>query len=165
MKEAMGGISIFQIVIIFVLLFTGIMCLTINHSRAYGVKDEIVNIIQTNDPSLKALSADTITKVVKQLQESGYRITGKCPDGWTGYDLNGNKSNNASFCIKANNISNTFLEDAKEKCKNNKCKTTNDDFTMYYYDIILFYQLDIPGINELMNFKMYGSTRVLFSKV
>ena len=46
MKEAMGGISIFQIVIVFLLLFTGVMCMTINHSKAFGVKDEIINIIE-----------------------------------------------------------------------------------------------------------------------
>ena len=49
MREAIGGISIFQIVILFILLFTGVMCLTINHSKAFGVKDEIITIIE-NEP-------------------------------------------------------------------------------------------------------------------
>ena len=48
MKEAIGGVSLFQIVILFLLLFTGVMCLTINHSKAFGVKDEIINIIETD---------------------------------------------------------------------------------------------------------------------
>ena len=40
MKEAIGGVSIFQIAVLFLLIFTGVMCLTINHSKAFGVKEE-----------------------------------------------------------------------------------------------------------------------------
>ena len=45
MKEAIGGVSIFQLAVIFLLIFTAIMCLTINHSKAFGVKDEVINLI------------------------------------------------------------------------------------------------------------------------
>ena len=71
MKEAIGGVSLFQIVIVFLLLFTGVMCLTINHSKAFGVKDEIINIIQEEKlasygtTSDYALTSDTIDDIVK----------------------------------------------------------------------------------------------------
>ena len=41
MKESIGGTALFQITIVFLLLFTGVMCITINHSKAFAVKDEI----------------------------------------------------------------------------------------------------------------------------
>ena len=44
MKESISMTAIFQIVILFILLFTAIMALTIHNSNAFGVKDEIVNI-------------------------------------------------------------------------------------------------------------------------
>ena len=48
MKESVSVTTIFQIVILFILLFTAIMCLTINNSNAFGVKDEIINIVKKN---------------------------------------------------------------------------------------------------------------------
>ena len=165
MKEAIGGISIFQIVIIFILFFTGIMCLTINHSRAFGVKDEIITIIQ-NDTSNGTLSGTTIKEIATHLRESGYRITGTCPDKtWDGYDLNGEPNEKASFCIKKNQMSESFYNDAYEKCeKGDLCTAVEEDTSMFYYDVILFYQLDIPGLNNIMNFKLYGSTKVMFDQ-
>jgi len=171
MKEAMGGISIFQIVVLFILLFTGIMCLTINQSKAFGVKDEIITIIQNenitslNNSNYK-LSSKTSKKISDHLNEAGYRITGDCPSNeWIGYDRNGNEvKNNASYCIKVNDVSDAFYKDAREKCKNNACTVaTNNEYpTMVYYDVVLFYQLDIPVLNDVMNFKIHGSTKVLF---
>lgn len=170
MKEAIGGVSLFQIVILFLLLFTGVMCLTINHSKAFGVKDEIINILETDTlasygtVSTYEVSTSTMQQIIDHLNEVGYRITGDCPSGdWVGYDRNGSKvSKNASFCIRSVNVSNAYRNDLLEKCKNNKCDVTYDDFpSMVYYDVILFYQLDIPIISKVFNLKLYGSTKTL----
>ena len=40
MKESIGGFSLFNIVIVFVILFTGYISLSINYSKAYNVKNE-----------------------------------------------------------------------------------------------------------------------------
>lgn len=170
MKEAMGGISLFQIVIAFILLFTGIMCLTINKSKAYGVKDEIINVIESSSlatyNSGNILSEKTSESIAELLREAGYRVTGKCPDDeWVGYDRTGRvtSTNDATFCVKASLVNDTFKKDLENKCSNNKCRITTDDFpTMVYYDIVLFYQLDIPALNDIMNFRLQGSTKVIY---
>lgn len=169
MKEALGGISIFQLVILFILLFTGIMCLTINQSKAYGVKDEIITIIQNTSlaslNSTNKLSSDTSSKIAEHLKNAGYRITGKCPDEeWIGYDRNGHEvKKDPAYCVRINDVSNSFFDDLEEKCANNKCEVIKEGYPkMVYYDIVLFYQLDIPILNNIMNFKIYGSTKVLF---
>lgn len=173
MKEAIGGVSLFQIVILFLLLFTGVMCLTINHSKAYGVKDKIINILETDKLSSyeksnnNELNSETVDNIIEHLNESGYRITGRCPsDEWTGYDRNGVKTNNnASFCIKTVDVSKAYYNDAVEKCKNNGCTVTSGHLPkMVYYDIIVFYQLDIPIIKQIFNLKLYGSTKILFGE-
>jgi len=164
MKEAIGGVSLFQIVIVFLLLFTGIMCLTINHSKAFGVKDEIINILENDRiPSYSenqtyAISDDTRDEIIEFLDENGYRITGRCPneDGWIGYTRSGGiNDNSAAFCIRANNISEAYKKDVEEKCKNDICKPTSGDFpSIVYYDVIVFYQLDIPIIKYIANLKL-----------
>lgn len=170
MKEAFGGISLFQIVVLFLLLFTGVMCLTINHSKAFGVKDEIINIIETgvvNNYGFNSnyeLNNNTVNDIINHFNEVGYRITGDCPNGYIGYDRNGSENSQAAvFCIRVVNVEEAFHNDITEKCKNGKCQATYDDFpSMVYYDVILFYQLDIPLIKQVFNLKLYGSTKILF---
>ena len=168
MREAIGGLSLFQIVILFILLFTGIMCLTINESKAYAVKDEIVTIIQNAPLTSKLeLSDQTLEDISKKLQEAGYRTTGKCPsDEWLAYNRDGDigDKNNASFCVKINNVADAFVEDIRNKCDNGKCNINGNDFpNMVYYDIVLFYKLDIPVLKYFLGFKVYSSTKVLYS--
>ncbi len=170
MKEATGGISIFQIVIVFLILFAGIMALTINHSKSFAVKDEIINIIENEDlPSnmnTEVLTSKTVNEIVSHLQEVGYRLTNKCPEDYTGYASNGSLTNgsDAVFCIKANDVSETMKETANNTCSAGKCFITKSTEypTMIYYDVILFYQLDIPALKNVMKFEMKGSTKVLF---
>lgn len=170
MREAMGGIPIFQIVIVFILLFTGIMCLTINRAKAYGVKDEIITIIETEgtagSSSSFALSDETNRLIAEQLNKVGYRITGDCPAGYQGYNRNGvldSTGRNAAYCVGYSVVSEVFDNDLNEKCRGSKCTPTKEDLpNMVYYDIVLFYQLDIPIMRSIFNFKVSGSTRVLF---
>lgn len=167
MKEAIGGISLFQIVVLFILLFAAIMAFSINHSKAFGVKDEIINIIQNEQVVGTELSQTTLEAVKDHLADAGYRVTGKCPDGYTGYDREGNENNNsAAFCIKANDLSNAFKIDLDKKCEGiDNCSGNTEDYpTMIYYDVVVFYQLNIPVLNNLFKFKSYASTKVLFGK-
>ena len=55
MREAIGGTWLFQIVIVFILLFTGFMCLTINRSKAFNVKDQIIQTIQINQLNIQCI--------------------------------------------------------------------------------------------------------------
>ncbi len=167
MREAIGGIPIFQIVVVFILLFTGVMCLTINRSKAFGVKDEIITIIETEGTDSASFELDERINslIAEQLKTVGYRITGPCPEGYKGYNRDGGEitRGDAAYCIRFNQVDSVFYEDAKKKCSNSKCTPTSDDFPgMAYYDVILFYQLDIPIVRDLFNFKVTGSTKILF---
>lgn len=169
MKEAIGGVSIFQLVIVFLLLFTGVMCLTINHSKAYGVKDEIINTIELMETGVNTeqLGINTVNEITNELTEGGYRLTGTCPNSeWIGYDRNGTEvtDDSASFCVRAVNVSDAFYEDSENKCKGESlCTPTAGDFPkMIYYEVILFYQLDVPVIGDALKFEIKGATKVLF---
>ena len=170
MKEAIGGIPIFQIVVVFILLFTAVMCLTINHSKAFAVKDEIITIIENrnlesaNDASSLNIGSDVAKEIAEYLNKSGYRITGTCPDGFVGYDRSGSEiGKNANFCVKAHDVANSYYSDIQDKCKGSKCTPAQVGYPkMVYYEIVLFYQLDIPIIGEAWNFRIYGSTKTLY---
>ncbi len=164
MKPAIGGITIFQLVIIFILFFTAIMCLTINHAKAFQVKDSIINLIQDSEfTEGNKINHQAISEL---LASAGYRITGEsCPsDKWEGFDRVGNKvNNNVSYCIRKVSLADTFIEDAAKKCNANpRCDLASNTYpNMYYYDVMVFYQLDIPGLNNLMNFSSTSSTKIM----
>ncbi len=168
MRESMAGISIFQLVVLFILLFTGIMCLTINHAKAFGVKDEILNIIEETDVSklrnYYELDDSVLKDIAETLSDAGYRTSGDCPDGnWLGYDRNGEAtSGKASFCIRATNVTDSYNSDLQKTCQSNDCVAIEGGFPpMVYYDLALFYQLDVPLITEF-NFRIYGSSKTLY---
>lgn len=162
MRESIGGISIFQIAIVFVLIFTAVMCITINRSKAYAVKDKVLDIVQNNAVSRgsrEKIDTNTMKEAVNYMKESGYRITGKCPKNYIGYNREGLETggSNAVICIRANSVNEGYNSYSK--------KIGKDDLpNMYYYDILLFYQLDVPIISDFFILSLKGSTKVLYSE-
>ncbi len=158
MREAIGGTWIFQIVIFFVLLFTGYMCLSINQSKAFNVKNTIIKAIEREE-GVDLNNPDTdpaIEKIVEYLKKASYRTTGRCPDDirdaagniithYEGYNRDGHlDSRNSAFCI------------AKQAAR------TNSELPdMSYYRIVVFYQLDLPIFRSVFNFKISGDTKIL----
>lgn len=147
MREAIGGTWLFQIVIVFVLLFTGFMCLTINHSKAFNVKNTIVKAIEREEGvNLSNPTEDeAIKKIVAYLKEASYRTTGNCPKDYIGFNRDGGlDSKNSAFCIKKEPV-----------------RSGSEFPDMSYYRVVVFYQLDLPIFNEVFNFKVTGDTKVI----
>ena len=160
MREAIGGNWLFNIVIFFVILFTGYLCMSINHTKAFNVKDDIIKIIERRNgfDNLSAVNSTSdkaiINDIVASLKQFGYRNTSVCPssDGgsaWYGFDREGNKDNsnrNSAFCIREIDATG-----GKE-----------DLASTSYYQVVVFYQLDLPVINNLFRFKIKGDTKLLY---
>ena len=142
MKESISVTTIFQIVILFILLFTAIMCLTINNSNAFGVKDRILNIIEMNNGNY--LDGDNLNEdIVEAISQESYRTTGICEDGYTGYERNGERvssGDRASVCIKEVNVT----EGIDEYLYGILQDSVSSAFVEgKYYQIILFYTIPI----------------------
>lgn len=160
MKDAIGGTWLFQIVILFILLFTAYLCLSINKSKAYSIKDDIVNIIERHDGSLDLShsatgeTAETIKEITERLTEASYRTNGKCQEGWYGFTRDGESASgngkNALYCIKKVVVRNGVQDELPE---------------MYYFRIEVFYQLDLPVVNVVTSFKLHGDTRLFYRSV
>lgn len=155
MQESIGGISLTVIVITLVLLFAGIITLTINRSNAIAVKSQIVDIIEDSggfDMNSSASFTDdcyinrgdeALCDILKQLTASSYRQTGKCDDGEVGYNRDGSISTSnekVNFCIKQ----------------------IAAGESMYYYKVTVFYSVDLPVIKQIFNLKSTGQTKLLY---
>lgn len=157
MREAIGGTWLFNIVIFFVILFTGYICLSINHTKAFNVKDDVVKIIERENGFDKNLNDvdetnEIIKSIVSSLKKVGYRSVSSCPnaDGgsiWYGFDREGRRSDrDASVCIRKVNVNNAVGE-----------------LDVSYYQVIVFYQLDLPIFNSLFKFSVKGDTKLLYN--
>lgn len=147
MKEAYGGTFLFQIVILFLLLFTAIMCITINQTKAFAVKDDLINYIETND-GLNLSGTQLADGINEILTKDGYFTTGnKCGNGYTGYSREGKKlsegAQNPALCIKKIN--------------------SGSQAGGCYYEIKVFYKLDIPVLSTIFNFTETGKTKELYT--
>ena len=147
MKESFGATFLFQIVIVFLLLFTAIMCLTINNTKAFAVKNEVVSYIESQGGIDISRPLDNRNDgIVDILSKAGYFTTGKCETGYTAYNrdgsLNTSTSNKSAICIKKID--------------------SNQETGGCYFEIMVFYRLDLPVFGSVFNFKTTGKTKVLF---
>ncbi len=183
MKEGIGGIQIFIIVIICILIFAFIMSYTLNQSNAFAIKDQLVSIIENaggfkldaecdnNGCNTSDLDEETLQKIIDALDSNSYRQTGSCDDvaenlnekvsdkaEVAGYTRVGTKTlsgNKDSFCIAK------IPSQNQKKCDpytSEGCNTLKG----YYYQIFVFYQLDIPIISSTFNLRAIGETKLLY---
>ena len=167
MREGISVVAIFQIVIIFILLFTAIMAMTINNANAFGVKDEIVNAIEANNGKISYNENGGLgPEIVNPMREASYRMTGSCPDGFTGYDRNGNlvyESDKAAICLRlveaTNGIDRYYYNTFGNKA------SQGDLYCGYYYQVVVFYRIDIPIINQIYNLYTKGETKIFYDQI
>ena len=141
MKESIGTSYLFQIVVVFILLFTGYLCLSINYSRSYAVKNNIVNNIQRE----KGFNDITRTKISKYLSKVGFKSIGKCPDDYVAYSYTGERQGDGArgvYCVR---------EVVSQPQANDLPKRS-------YYRVIVFYKLDLPIFGSIFSFKNFGDT-------
>ena len=152
MKESIGGTALFNIVIFFVLLFTGYICISINYTKAFNVANEVVNIIE-NQGGICTGNDGICYNFKMQIQDYfgdvTYHSRGKCDDGWIGFDRQGeivSSGENASFCVRGI-----------------KTLETTEIDSEVYYQVKLFYQLDLPIINKIFSLSVDGTTSLIYS--
>ena len=155
MKESIGLTGIFQIIILFLLLFTAIMSFTINDSNTFAVKNEILNLI-TNKKGNFTVNGNLDDDLKEALKKANYRGTGRCSEGYVGYDKNGEltTNNRASLCIKT--VDTSIGNDGGE--------IVGDALPGRSFKIQLFYQLDLPGSSGKFNLSTMGETKTIYNR-
>lgn len=148
MRESIGSTWVLQLIILFILLFVGFLTLSLNYSKSYKVKNEVMTIIE----KYEGLTNDSVKIINNYLTQSGYKTTGKCgSDGWYGMtDISG-----------ANNV----LESATDNDKYYYCirkKFAKKDY--YYYEIKTFLSFNLPIVGNFAVFTIEGSTADVVSQ-
>lgn len=152
MREAFSGTALFMIVIFFVVLFTGYLCMSINQNKAFAVKNSVVRIIERNGigKGIDELVSDPkfIKEIKDELNTASYRSTGKCGD-WIGIKADGTKGTPSVICIA--------IVASDSSSKNN----SNPSQRLHYYKVKTFYQFDIPGFKDFFQWTIEGTTKAM----
>jgi len=142
MREAIGGSWLFGLVITFIVFFASFLAISINYSKAFNVKNNMVDLISKYEGN----NCQARKKITEYLYTEGYIVPGTCPEDYTGYNQNGEESSGKSlYCIKSEKIS-------SEKTTLNK----------KYYRVVVFFKIDLPMFGNLTTFQVKGETESIY---
>lgn len=153
MRDAIGGVFSLQIIVIFMLIVNGYLAFTVNYTKAFRVKNQIIQIIEQHE----GFTEDAKEKIDEFMRKSNYELN----DGYLRWCANNNwstysSSTNGGFCYKHSKVD---ISGGNANKKN---------YQGSYYSIQTFVNIDIPIINKLLPFtaglfRVGGETPMIFS--
>lgn len=146
MRQAIGTTWVMQLVIIFMLIFVAFLALTINYTKAFKVKNELVSLIERNE-GIQESNDGSIHLINNYLEYNNYTTRGSCAEGEYGVsNLHDNVITAAvpgekyHYCVqKINTSTPTTPRRAK-------------------YKIRIFFQFSLPVVGDLFTFSVEGTT-------
>lgn len=143
MREAIGTSYIVNFIVVFFALFILIFVGTLSYTKAFKVKNKIIDIIENHDGEIGTtiLKRNVEDEINSKLSEIGYRISsnntcntdGRFSDGTI---LTKNNGSTYRYCIY-------------------KFHTSKGD----YYGVVSYIYFEIPIIGAKLEFPVYGETK------
>ncbi len=153
MRDAIGGVFSLQIIVIFMLIVNGYLAFTVNYTKAFRVKNQIIQIIEQHE----GFTEDAKEKIDEYMRKTNYELS----DAYTSWcQRNGlevyRSSTNGAFCY------------TRSKVDISGGSTNKKNYQGSYYSIQTFVNIDIPVINKLLPFtaglfRVGGETSMIFS--
>lgn len=146
MRQSIGATWILQLVIVFMLIFVGFLALTINYTKAFKVKNEVVSIIEKYE-GVSSGDNGSIALINNYLRYYNYQTMGTCEEGFYGVS-----SLNSTAIVPASGNTKYYYCVKKE----NSSSGTYDDRANY--EIVTFFQFNLPFVGDLFTFRVNGTT-------
>ena len=168
MRESFGGAFLLSISITFIIVFSSFLAISINYSKAFTVKNEIINAIedgqgwrQTSSPNVNASCTDETTstecQILKYLNKVGYNIKSTatkpvyCPEEYN--DRYGRRKtiNSGGYCIK-------------RVCTRSGTGRLASGYNTgsAYYQVTTFVRIEVPILWVGLNVPVTGQTMTLY---
>lgn len=142
-----------SIVIAFIALFSGYLAFSVNYSKAFKVKDGIVDRLEKHSGP----NQEAIDDIAEMMSDVGYSSTGRCSSFFN--------DNTLSFIgVTKNYVTPAPHEDDKFNYCIQKVESLNPSgqLTSAYYTVYVFFSLSIPIVNEMSLFNVSGETRNIY---
>lgn len=154
MRESVGAMWIFSICLIFIIMMTAYLAISVNYAKAFRVKSHLVSMIEENEGYSPGLEE----AVDNYLSNQGYTARGKCAEN---LNIRGNEEDwelkkclsqdetgKCSACIYKANATNSKKEGPTQRA---------------HYRVITFFKFDIPVVNSMLTFQVAGESRYIFN--
>ncbi len=147
MREGIGGIWLTQLIILFMLIFVAFLALSLNYTKAFKIKNELLTIIEKKE-GLTSGDNGSIAIINNYLKSNGYFVTKTCPEGSYGVS---NLDNQAVEPAVGNNKPYYYcVTKVKSPSSNNPNKV--------YYQVNIFFYFNLPVIGDVFKFNVSGNT-------
>lgn len=193
MKESIGSVWLFSLVLVFILMFSAYLIVTLNYSKAFKIKNEVLTIIEKRNGIIDGGGYSTVESrtgsgdvfvpdsalgtINAFLAASGYTAKGSCVDlegKWYGVDelVFSTNGSNVSYSVEEAGNGSKYYYCFSKKLRLPSCAGTNFSAGStrsklkngaYYYDVLLFYKLDIPPFGEIFTFNVEGTTAEIYN--
>ncbi len=178
MREAIGGTWLFGIVILFIALFASFLAYSISYTRAFNIKNEIINLIERNEGFTKCNRGQT--------DEDPNGDKGECDvKNMSNEELENNKSVESQAYYKIIKAGYNYSagetidcrsvgHDEQEPwpggyCITKYCQKADDGTNIAlnsqystYYKVTTFIALRLPVVDITFNIPISGETRTIY---
>lgn len=161
MRESIGGAWLLGIAVVIIALFTSYLAFSVNYSKAFKVKDGIVERIEKyegfSDRSLTSgrPNANAISEIQDFLNKIAYNTKGKCTEK-IGVER-------PFYAIDGSNKSKNNRDMKSTYCVERVTKGgTGGDYASAYYKVTVFYGLSFGFIDLNSMFFLTGETKNIY---
>lgn len=138
MKQGMGSVFLYNIIIVFIILIFAFLAATISYSKAFRVNSRIANSIE----KYEGYNGLAVEEINKNLNTIGYRIgsSAGCPATKNGGKLITNGNNKYRYCVYQFKVSKRY----------------------YSYGILTYMDMEIPLIRQALKIPVYSKTNKIY---
>jgi len=137
MRESIGGGWLLGIVALFIALFSGYLAVSLNYSKAFKVKNKIVEVLEDYG-GFNENSEEIINNYLKEIYYSTVQVTeNSCPEKQEFHD--------GGYCTREIIVSDH---------RNGKNRV--------YYKVTTFIKIELPLVNFNINLPLKGETKVIY---
>lgn len=149
MRDSINGLWLFGIVMTLMVFLIAFVAISLNYSRAFRMKSEMVNVIE----QYNGINGNTINKLDAITSSYGYRTTKKCRD-MDGTMIIGIKDGYVTKNPK----------DAQEYCiyrteYTGSCNSAYECDTKYIYNVDVFFTINLPLFGNIFTYTVSGETK------
>lgn len=148
MRDALGGTMTIYIIIIFLLLINGYLAFSVNYTKAFRVKNEIISLIEQHEGYTEKAKEE----IRAYLNKTHYTV----PDAYITQVKNSDQGFvcETGYCVKVTAVG-------------GENSSTNELYRGSYYSVVTFVNIDIPVLNKMLPFfsifQVKGETKTIYS--
>lgn len=160
MRDALGGVINIQMILVFIAIVSGYLAFSVNYTKAFHVKNYIVNKIEEYEGHFER--QDVMTSINRYMDKVGY--SGPPSGSSPSIDCSGKDGLPSGTPVTG--LSNKYaLCKYTGQPKIEKVNGKDVSVDRYYYKVVTYVSIDVPVINQIMAgldfFQISGETKLI----